>query len=151
MKLTAPVQHYLKSAWYYQKKADFLEEKIRVLRSRASKVTTSYQDAPTFGGFEDHRQAIISEMVDLEREYTKTIKQCRNKLQEIEFVINMLDDHQERIVLEYRYLYYEHWTDISLRLNYALRQIHRIHGSALYHLLEAEKKIIENGGKPIFR
>ena len=32
MKITGPVQHYLRSAWYYQKKADFLNEKIMVLQ-----------------------------------------------------------------------------------------------------------------------
>lgn len=66
MKITASVQHYLRSAWYYQKKADFLNEKIMVLRAKATKITTSYQDAPSFGGFEDHRQQVIAEMVDTE-------------------------------------------------------------------------------------
>ena len=94
MKITAPAQHYLRSAWYYQKKANFLDDKIRVLRSKAQKMTTSFQDVPTFGGFEDHRQQVIAEMVDLQREYDKTTQMCRNKLKEIEFVINLLENHQ---------------------------------------------------------
>ena len=104
MKQTEKVKHYLNGAWYYQKKADFLEEKIRVLRARAQKMTTSFQDVPTFGGFADHRQQVIAEMVDTERDYRKMTQQCRNKLQEIAFFINQLESFQERIVLQMRYL-----------------------------------------------
>lgn len=150
MKITASVQHYLRSAWYYQKKADFLNEKIMVLRAKATKMTTSYQDVPTFGGFADHRQQVIADMVDLEREYKKTHQQCRNKVQEISFFINQLDSFQERIVLQMRYLYFEGWTDIALRLNYEVRQIYRIHGRGLVHLIDIHNNIIKNGGKPLF-
>jgi len=149
-KITAPVQKYLKSAWYYQKKADFLEDKIRVLRSKAMKVTTSYQDAPTFGGFEDHRQLVIAEFVDLEREYRKTIQQCRNKVQEIQFFISMLEDFQERIVMEYRYIHFANWQDIALRLNYHESFMFKIHGRALLHLIEIHNQIVEHGGQQLF-
>lgn len=150
MKKTAPVQHYLRSAWFYQKKADFLNEKIMVLRSKATKMTTSFQDVPSFGGFEDHKQQIIADMVDLEREYKKTHQQCRNKLQEIAFFINQLESFQERIVLQMRYLYFENWQDIALRLNYEERQIYRIHGRGLVNLIGIHENIIKNGGKPLF-
>ena len=150
MKKTALVQHYLRSAWFYQKKADFLNEKIMVLRSKATKMTTSFQDVPSFGGFEDHKQQIIADMVDLEREYKKTHQQCRNKLQEIAFFINQLDSFQERIVLQMRYLYFENWQDIALRLNYEERQIYRIHGRGLVNLIGIHETIIKNGGKPLF-
>lgn len=150
MKKTAPVQHYLRSAWFYQKKADFLNEKIMVLRSKATKMTTSFQDVPSFGGFEDHKQQIIADMVDLEREYKKTHQQCRNKLQEIAFFINQLESFQERIVLQMRYLYFENWQDIAIRLNYEERQIYRIHGRGLVNLIGIHENIIKNGGKPLF-
>ena len=150
MKVTSAVQHYLRSAWYYQKKADFIDEKIRVLRSKAQKMTTSYQDVPTFGGFADHRQQVIADMVDLEREYKKTHQQCRNKVQEISFFINQLESFQERIVLQMRYLYFENWQDIALRLNYEQRQVFRIHGQGLVHLISIHETIVKNGGKPLF-
>ena len=85
MKITAPVQHYLRSAWYYQKKADFLNEKIMVLRAKATKMTTSYQDVPTFGGFEDHRQQVIADMVDTEREYRKMTQQSETRCRKSPF------------------------------------------------------------------
>ena len=149
-KVTASVQRYLKGAWYFQKKADFLDEKIRILRSKAQKMTTTYSDVPSFTGFTDHRQDVIAEMVDLQREYKKNVQQCRNKLKEIEFVINTLDDFQERMVLQLRYLYFENWQDIAFRLNYEDRQVYRIHGRALMHLLDVQQKVLENNGRRLF-
>ena len=150
MKITAPVQHYLRSAWYYQKKADFLNEKILVLRSKAQKITTSFQDVPTFGGFEDHRQQVIAEMVDLEREYGKSMMMCRNKAKEIELVIGLLENHQEKIVLEMRYLHYDNWLDIAINLNYSVQMIYKIHGRALINLLKINKQAEQTSGKSFF-
>lgn len=150
MKITAPVQHYLRSAWYYQKKADFLNEKILVLRSKAQKITTSFQDVPTFGSFEDHRQQVIAEMVDLEREYGKSMMMCRNKAKEIEFVIGLLENHQEKIVLEMRYLHYDNWLDIAINLNYSVQMIYKIHGRALINLLKINKQAEQTSGKSFF-
>ena len=150
MKITASVQHYLRSAWYYQKKADFLNEKIMVLRAKATKMTTSFQDVPTFGGFEDHRQQVIAEMVDLEREYGKSMMMCRNKAKEIEFVIGLLENHQEKIVLEMRYLHYDNWVDIAFNLNYSVQMIYKIHGRALINLLKINKQAEQTSGKSFF-
>ena len=150
MKITAPVQHYLRSAWYYQKKADFLNEKIMALRSKAQKITTSFQDVPTFGSFEDHRQQVIAEMVDLEREYGKSMMMCRNKAKEIEFVIGLLENHQEKIVLEMRYLHYDNWLDIAINLNYSVQMIYKIHGRALINLLKINKQAEQTSGKSFF-
>ena len=150
MKITAPAQHYLRSAWYYQKKADFLDDKIKVLRSKAEKITTSYQDVPTFGGFEDHRQQVISEMVDLQREYAKTRQMCKNKWDEVQFVISLLENHQEKLVLEMRYLYYDNWQDIALKLNYSIQAVYYIHGRALIHIIEVNKQAEKESGKRFF-
>lgn len=150
MKLTAPAQHYLRSAWYYRKKADFLDDKINVLRSKAEKMTSSFQDVPTFGGFQDHRQQVISEMVDLQREYKKTMLMCRNKAKEIEFVINLLENYQEKIVLEMRYLHCDNWLDIAMNLNYSVQMIYKIHGQALMHILEVNQQAEKTCGRSFF-
>ena len=144
------LKHYLKSAWYWKNKRDYYSEKILRLRSQAEKITTTFSDVPTFGSFADHRQAVIAEMVDTQKKYETAVQECKKKLAEIRLLINSLEDYQESLVLEMRYLCFENWQDIALKLNYEERQIYRIHGRALLHLLESHKKIIENGGKPLF-
>ena len=149
-KITDAVKHYLNGAWYYQKKADFLEEKIKTLQSKAEKMTASFQDVPTFGGFEDHRQQLIAEMVDCKREQEKIKQQCRNKWHEIEYFIGLVEDYQEALVLQMRYLYYEDWQTIALKLNYDERHIFRIHGRALLNLIAIHKQIMEVSGRKLF-
>lgn len=150
MKLTAPAQHYLRSAWYYQRKADFLNDKISVLRSKAEKMTSTFQDVPSFGGFTDHRQQVIAELVDLQREYKKTMLMCRNKSKEIEFVVGLLENPREKLVLEMRYLHYDNWMDIALNLNYSIQMVYKLHGRALIHLLEINKQAEQTSGKSFF-
>ena len=149
------LKHYLKGAWYWQHKRDYLSDKILRLRSQAEKITTTYTDTPSFGGgYTDHRQQKIAEMIDTQRKYENASQECKKKLTEIAFFINSLEGYpecyQDVLVLEMRYLYFESWQDIAIKLNYDERQIYRIHGRALLHLLEVHKKIIENSGKRLF-
>ena len=144
-KPTQRLKHYLKSAWYWQKKKDLLSDKIQVLRSKAEKITTSYSDAPTFGGFDDHRQAVIAEMVDTQKKYAEAMQECQKNLSDIQFFIGSLEDYQERIVLEYRYIYFYNWLDIAIRLDYSIQNVTKIHGRALVNLLAVHQKMIENG------
>ena len=116
-----------------------------MLRSKAEKITTTFSDTPSFGGFDDHRQAVIAEMVDTEKKYETAMKECADRLQEIESFIGLLHDYQEKLVLQYRYLYYENWQDIAIALNYHERAIFKVHGRALLHLLEIHNKMLENG------
>ena len=149
-KVTDKLKHYLNSAKYWSDKKDYLSNKIERLRSRAEKITTSYSDVPTFGSYEDHRQAVIADMVDTEQKYKEAVKESKNRLQEIEFFISCLENYNERSALERHYIYFENWQDVALQLHFTERHIHNIHGDALMHLLEIHKKIVENGSKPLF-
>lgn len=144
------VKHYLNGAWYWKKKQKILEENIEYLRSQAEKMTTKFQYVPVFGGYEDHRQDVIAKMIDKEKKYLDAVKNCEEKIAEIEFFINGLESYQERIVLEYRYIFFVGWLDISCKLHYNLRSVFKIHKNALHHLLEVHKRIVDNGGKPLF-
>ena len=98
---------------------------------------------------------------DVDKEVVKFIKNhpgksgiiyclSRKKVEELQFFIDSLDDYQEMLVLEMRYLHFENWQDIALKLHYEERQVYRIHGKGLLHLLGVHKKIIENGGRKLF-
>lgn len=150
MKSTEPLKRFLRSAKYWQDKKDYISDKILVMRSQAEKTTTSFSDAPTFGGYEDHRQTIIAEMVDKQKKYKEIVDLCNKSLQEIQFFIDNLEDYEQRSACELHYIHFEEWEEVARRLHYSLRQIHNIHSNALVNLLKIHKKIIENGGKPLF-
>lgn len=67
------------------------------------------------------------------------------KVQEISFFINQLDSFQERIVMQMRYLYFENWQDIALRLNYSEPAVYKIHGKALMHLIDVNNAMKDKG------
>jgi DNA-directed RNA polymerase specialized sigma subunit len=56
-----------------------------------------------------------------------------NLRDEINARINLLADHDEQLVLRYRYIDNCTWEEISGFINVSLRTVHRIHGSALQH------------------
>lgn len=149
-KPTKRLKHYLSSAFYWHNKKEFLSEKILELRSQAEKDTSTFQDVPVFGGFLDHRQDIIAEMVDKQKEYREAVRLCKEKLAEIQFFIDSLDSYKERTVLEFRYIYFLEWMDIAIRLNYSIQNVNKIHSDALLHLLKKHDEIIEKSGRRLF-
>jgi len=50
--------------------------------------------------------------------------------------INLLDDPAEFRVMDYRYIKFLKWDDISRYTHYSERQVRRIHNSALKHIAE---------------
>ena len=73
-------------------------------------------------------------MIDLENTAERDEKiflELRAKALEI---ICSLDDLKEREVLIRRYIYSEHWNQISAGMNYSVRQVQRYHGQALKKL-----------------
>ena len=149
-KPTKRLKHYLQSAWYWHNRKEYLSGELLTLRSQAEKDTSSFQDVPIFGGFQDHRQDIIAEMVDKQKEYREAVKQCKEKLEEVQFFIDSLDSYKERTVMEFRYLFFLEWMDIAIRLNYSIQNVNKIHSDALLHLLKKHEEIIAKSGRRLF-
>ena len=149
-KETKALKYYLRGAKHWRNEANFLSDEIIRLRSRCEKMTTTYSDTPSFGGFEDHRQQVIAEMVDKQREYQDKIKKCNDRIQEIQLFIDNLYKYEEREVCELLYVYMYDWQTVALKMNYSKRRIEQFHGDALLNLLKIHKQIIDNGGKPLF-
>lgn len=149
-KPTDELKIYLRTAEHWKKRKKVLSERIKWLRSRAEKITTTYSDVPASGSFEDRRQSTIAEMVDTQRKYEEAVAECTSKLQEIESFIGRLKISEEKSVMEMRYLFFMDWPDVAVGLDYHLRTVHKIHSKALVHLLEIHQKMIEQGGRRLF-
>ena len=149
-KPTKRLKYYLGSAFYWHNKKEYLSEKILELRSQAEKDTSTIQDVPIFGGYLDHRQDIMDEMMDKQKEYREAVRLCKEKLAEIQLFIDSLDSYKERTVMEFRYIYFLEWMDIAIRLNYSIQNVNKIHSDALLHLLKKHEEIIEKSGRRLF-
>ena len=149
-KALLPVLRFLGSAWYWDKKANRIINDIERLRSQAEKVTTSYSLTPPTPGFENRRQAVMDAMVEKQKEYETARRECEKHLQEIRFLVSLLDNFVERTVCEYRYLSYYGWLEIGIALNYSLSALDKINDSALRNLVKINEEIIAKSGKGFF-
>ena len=151
-KQTNALKHFLWGARHWRKEANILSEEIERLRSECEKMTATFSDMPpTLDGYTDHRQQKIAEMIDKQKEYAEKVKKCNERIQLVQWFVDNLYDYNEREVCELFYVYMYDWQTIALKQHYSRRRIEQIHGAALLNLLEIHKKIIENGGKPLFK
>lgn len=150
-KSTSRLKDYLRGARHWRREADYLSVEITRLRSECEKMTSTFSDTPpSLDGYTDHRQQKYDEMIDKQREYAEKVKKCNERLQEIQLFIDNLHDYNEREACELYYIFMYDWQTVALKMNYTKRRVEQFHGSALKNLLTIHKKIIENGGKPLF-
>lgn len=131
-KPTAKVKRALQSVRYAKASIRRLDDLIAEIRSRAEKMTTGYSDAP--GGGNSDRTDVIAKLIETERKQEAAVSAWCAAIEKVQSLINGLTDYNERAVLEYRYISCEDWITISFLMKFSLRQLHRIHGRALFRL-----------------
>ena len=131
-KPTAKVKRALQSVRYAKASIRRLDDLIAEIRSRAEKMTTGYSDAPGGGNFD--RTDVIDKLIETERKQEAAVSAWCAAIEKVQSLINGLTDYNERAVLEYRYINCEDWATISFLMKFSLRQLHRIHGRALFRL-----------------
>ena len=98
----------------------------------------------------EYESEYAKKVADIEKEYAEKVRKCNERLQEIQLFIDNLYDYNEREVCQLYYILMHDLQSVAMKLHYSKRRIEQIHGTALLNLLEIHKKIIENGGKPLF-
>lgn len=81
----------------------------------------------------------IVKIIDLQNEINEIIDNMLDVKREILAVIDSLDDPDLVNLLYRRYVYFEKWEDIALKMNYNVRWIYRLHKKALHKLSEKLK------------
>ena len=74
---------------------------------------------------------IVCKIIGLENEINAEINRMVSLKLEIRSVINAVQDHDERLLLKYRYLNFMQWDDICEHMQVSMRTAHRIHAAAL--------------------
>ena len=118
-----------------------LEFKER-LQSIAEKTTTSLHTTVVPGsGSNSKLEDIVIKISSLEDEIAADISKHLDLLAEIKDTISKVDDPEERLILEYRYLDNMTWEEMMYYLKTYHTTIYRKHRNAL----EKVEKILENG------
>ncbi len=76
-------------------------------------------------------------MVEYEQKIQKEIKELLDRKERIQSVIeNCLDDYNQRIVMEYRYVHLYKWEDVAEKTHYSWAGVFKVHDKALKRLAE---------------
>lgn len=116
-------------------------EHLQQLRSQAQRITAAYKAVPGGGGSGSGRVEITAQILQLEAIIKADTKRLQDELLMVRFMINSLDDFQERIILNYRYINGKTFEAIADKTHYELRQVYRIHGRALAKLVVLEERL----------
>lgn len=109
-----------------------LEELKRLRELSVSLPAMNYDKERVKGGTdEDKLQNAVCDIVELEDKIKAEIDEYVRIENEIREVINRQDDVDERLLLRLRYIEFNTFEQIAIKMNYSLRQIWRIHKKAL--------------------
>lgn len=89
----------------------------------------------------DTMSTVLSKAMDMENELKKSLANLQERHIEVEKLIQTLKNSDEREVLRYYYLDTINgrpltWEQVAIRVNFQVRQVHRIHERAMAALAE---------------
>ena len=126
-------KEFLQQVFVAYKEIDSKIEQIARLQSLATRTTTVIKSIPCGKGTtlsSRVENAVLS--IQGQTEYlAKEINHLLEVRREVSDAIAKVQNHDERIVLEYRYLCFYSWKQISHAMRMSLRTIFRLHDRAL--------------------
>ena len=125
-------KEYLQQVYHLNEKIESKLEQIARLQSTATRVTTVITGTPGGGTRLSSRIEDAVVAVQQQSDYlADEIKQLLNLRREVAAAIAELENHNERLVLEYRYLCFYSWQQISIVMKMGVPNIWKIHRHAL--------------------
>ena len=112
-----------------------LERELEVWRSRAEKITPGGGEGGG-GGRSDRIQNAVGMLVELQEKLADQLAALARMREEIVREIDRVEEPQLCRLLKLRYLQGMTWEQIAVEMNYSFRQVLRMHGEALNHLLK---------------
>ena len=132
-------KEYLSQAMYIDQRIDSKLEQIMKLRESATKATATLSDMPRpdSPNVQSMEETIVK-IVDLEREINRDIEALVDLKAEARKVISKLDNPEQQLILEMRYLCYKSWAEIAEDLSFSESNVYKIHGEALKRIVLPE-------------
>lgn len=136
---------YLQQAFYLDHQINSKIEQIDTLNTLAQKATNTLSDMPKAPGRNTSRlEDIIVKIVMLEEEINKDINTLVDTKVQITEMINEINDKEQQMVLEKRYLNFLPFEQIAVDLNFSIQHVFRIHKKALSEIEPLLKNIEES-------
>lgn len=126
-------KEYLSQAIWLNQMIDSRLEQLAIQKGLAMKVTSSFTKEKIYGGNMEmsRMENTIIKVIDLENEINADIDRLVDIKKDIQNTINMMEDMNQQLLLEMRYLCGKGWDEIAVSMSYDPRTVFRIHGKAL--------------------
>lgn len=119
-----------------------IRQEIKIQRDILNELENNLDNVKSFDYSKDKLQGgpiqddtVMIEKINRILEVQEIIKEKETELKRLQanlyLEINRLSNTNEKILLQARYILNETWEQIAERLGYSVRQIHRVHSSAL--------------------
>ena len=110
------------------KEINNLEEEIELLKSRATKITSTLSDMPRSNYNEHRMEAVMADLADDEKRYVDLLEKERLVKRIIESKINKVEkiDYNYSLLLNKRYVQGKSVIDISSEMQYSERHTKRL-------------------------
>lgn len=132
---------FLKQAFVINREIDNKLEQLARLKELAVKTTSVISDMPKAANAQGSRlENAIIKIQEEQEKLDKELARLIDKRTQIAAVIASVENHDERMVLEYRYLCFKPWRAIAKAMNMSSAQIFRFHQTALENLRVNESK-----------
>ena len=126
-------KEYLSQAIWLDQMIDSKLEQLETLKSLSMKVTSSFTKEKISGGNieKSKMESTMVKVIDLEHEINADIDRLVDLKKDIQDTINKMNDINQQLLLELRYLSGKGWDEIAASMGYDPRTVYRIHGKAL--------------------
>lgn len=125
-------REYLGKVYRIDQRINAKLEQIEVLNTLATKATTTLTDMPRCKSRnESRKENTIIKIIDLQNEINDDIDELVDLKSEITKTIKKIGNLEYQMLLEYRYLCFRSWEQISVDLEYSIQHTFRLHGNAL--------------------
>ena len=135
---------YLNQIRYFEADIQSRIEERRNLRSSVELKTTSYNSDKVQEGGAGHFDDKYVKFIEASEIINQKIDDLFDLKLRISNEIDELEKPEHRIILRLRYINLQTFEQIAVRLEYDMRHIHRLHGTAL---LEFDKIILNSDAK----
>lgn len=123
---------YLSQAYRMNLNINSKLEQLEQLRAMTCKVTSTFREDKV-SGTKDRcpMETAIIKVITAEEDINKMIDLFIDLKAEISGVIQQLDGYETRLLLELRYLCFNSWEEIAMKMQYKTSYIYKMHGRAL--------------------
>ncbi len=132
-------KEYLNRGFHINEHIDAKIEQVAMLRDLATKTNVTLSDMPGNPNHDNSKvEDIIVKIVALEDEINADIDRLVDLKRELMEVIKAVDDPQEVLLLNLRYLNFMTWEEIAVKLGCTVRNVHILHSKALEDVVVPE-------------